>query len=748
MKRFFRYCILLAMTMLPLTKIIAKGFRVAGESTLFVSVDTTLAPIVSTAYEIMTHDFEQVLDVSIMCTNEMDMTPDISVTQGYVGHPQGFRLNVTDDGVLQIIGSDNFGMAYGMLEVSRLLGVSPWTWWADAGIPQKDEFLLPQGYDDTQWPSVEFRGISISDEELGFLSWASVGKSKDNSGRSTIGSGTYARVLELLLRLRANCLWPAMGEKTSPFFLSEDNLFMAEKYGIYIGTPPTQPMSTSLSEWKDRGQGDYDYTTNRDVIREFWKNRTEQVRDLNIIYTLGFTSPSSQPQTSQLQQIIADQREIISSRRGLNQTPQVFSPFSHQLSSYDQGLSIPDDVCLLWTDDNFGNILRYPSSAEQSRKGGNGLIFHLSQKGAPKDNLWLSAYSPSQMISQLTQGYNHGLQRIWVLGAGSIKPLEYSIELFLDLAWNIGRTQVVADTHLQSFLQREFGERTAAQLLPVVKRHYDLVLDIKPEFLGGEPVNVPDQQLQFFDLPYSDDYLLHRIDDCLFIEQQIEKISADIPQQRQDEFLQLVRYPLLANAAINKKCLYAQLARHTGYATGDYWEKSDSAYQQLVVLTRTYNRGINNEGKWNKMIDTNPRVNTLFGKIERNLYYLPKPITDNSQELFAGLEPLAPDASRTFTLTASDNPVTIEVRVIPQFPATRDGALRLSITTDGETSSELHFETTYFSPQWQQNILRNYSSATITLPSTPHRITLTALDEGIILRKVLKDSSAISSQTK
>src|SRR5574344_2315886 len=680
------------------------------------------------------------------------------------GHAQGFLLQVTPEGQLVIAGSDEAGTAYGLMELTRLMGVSPWEWWADATPQKKTSFSLPADYRTAQWPSVEYRGIFINDEDFGLLPWSSK-HYEPEQGDGVIGPKTNARIFELLLRLRANLYWPAMHECTKPFFLTEGNREVAAKYGIYIGGSHCEPMACSAAvEWGARGKGEYDYVNNRQGVHDFWESRVKEVAKQEILYTIGMRgvhdgkmqgANSVEEQKNVLTTAFKDQRELLTKyvNKDRESVPQVFIPYKEILDVYNAGLQVPDDVTLMWCDDNYGYIRHFPTSEENMRKGGNGIYYHVSYWGRPHDYLWLGTFSPYLLYHQLKKAYDKGIKKIWILNVGDIKPAEYQIELFMDMAWNIDEvSKMGVKSHLQNFLKREFGNSIGERIAPLMDEYYRLAFIRKPEFMGNTREEEKDPQFKIVkDLNWSEDYITKRLNDYKTISDNVEKIGKDVDNDLQDAYFQLIKYPLQTASLMTEKHLYAQLARH---GKSD-WSKSDMAFDGIASLTNIYNEGINNNGKWRYMMDAQPRKLSVFKKV---------PHTSSDKGMFVerpykykfkaadyvegkglpceglGYEGEAVEISEGLSLgydfgSIDADSVEIELCFGPTHPVSGD-KLRVKIALDGETcEQEISYQTYGRSEEWKENVLNNRAIRKIKLPlkrAASHRVKITALDNGIV----------------
>ena len=601
--------------------------------------DTTEAPVVKVALDLLKRDCRSVLSGEISRSENtgniyVGTWGESSVLQALAEthqldvaqlneHKEAFLLNVLPDGRLVVAGSDKRGTAYGVLELSRMMGVSPWEWWADAVPEKKEEFRLPAGFRKLDYPQVAYRGIFINDEDWGLTPW-SWKHYEPSERKGQIGPKTHARIFELLLRLRANTFWPAMHECYIPFFFTEGNKEMADKYAIYLGTSHCEPMMRNTNgEWKTAGKGEYDYVHNRKNVLSFWEERVKQLRHSDDIYTLGMRgvhdgkmqgAKTLEEQKKALTEILADQRRMLAKYKGkdLTKVPQVLIPYKEVLDIYQAGLQVPEDVTLMWCDDNYGYITHFPTAEEAARPGGNGIYYHVSYWGRPHDYLWLSTASPYLLYQQMKQAYEKGIRQMWILNVGDIKPAEYQTELFMDMAWNIGRVQQTGVTgHLSHFLSREFGTVSASALLPLLQKHYRLAYIRKPEFMGHTRTEEKDPKYKIVtDLPWSEGEIRKRLSLYQALEDRAEVWSRRMPETKRTAYFHLVQYPVQGASQMNKKCLYAQLARH-GKAD---WQLSEQAFDSIVSLTHRYNLG-----KWQGFMDYKPRNLSVYQRIPKSL---------------------------------------------------------------------------------------------------------------------------------
>ena len=768
----------IGLVFLWVTQICCAQFSLRSDQPIKLACDNAEEKVVQTALKLFIRDYQSVFSASAavdarqgnIIVGTVGKSPLLKAVSADVsalaGKKQAFLLQVLPDGKLLVAGSDSHGTAYGIMELSRLIGVSPWEWWADVTPEKKISFVLPAEYQTLQSPSVEYRGIFINDEDWGLMPWSSqTYEPSDIKGH--IGPKTNARIFELLLRLRANTYWPAMHECTLPFFLTEGNRKVAEEYGIFIGSSHCEPMVCSAAgEWRRRGQGDYDYVNNSASVYKFWEDRVKEVAQQGNIYTLGMRgvhdgqmqgAKTVAEQKAVLERVLKDQRGLLQKyvNKDVTAIPQAFIPYKEVLDIYNAGLQVPDDVTLIWCDDNYGYIRHFPTAEERARKGGNGIYYHVSYWGRPHDYLWLGTFSPYLLHQQMKLAYDRGIQKMWVLNVGDIKPAEYQIELFLDMAWNIDEVNEIGVTaHLKSWLGREFGSNCAEELLPAMEAHYQLSYIRKPEFMGNTREEERDPKYKVIkDLPWSEQTISERLRSYTVLSDVVERMGSNIPTDRQDACFQLVKYPVQAAAQMNRKILTAQLARHS---KAD-WKQSDAAFDSIASLTQQYNSLQN--GKWNRMMDFQPRKLPVFKRVEHTSATEPM-MTDrkmlckwNAMECTygkpvpyegLGYERKAAGIRKGSSLTFAfddygKDSVEVEIRLLPSHPLD-EKQLRFAISVDEAVPQTVSYETKGRSEEWKENVLRNQAIRKVTLPinkQASHKLVITALDEGMVLDQVI-----------
>jgi len=688
------------------------------------------------------------------------------------GRHEAFLLKVLECGKLLIAGSDKRGTAYGVLELSRLLGISPWEWWADATPEKREVFRLPVGYTLTQEPTVPYRGIFLNDEDWGLLPWSNQ-TYEPHKDKNHIGPKTYRRIFELMLRLRANTLWPAMHECTLPFFLTEGNREAAADYSIFIGSSHCEPMvCNAAGEWERRGEGAYDYVNNSKEVYKFWEERVKEVAGQDNIYTLGMRgvhdgkmqgAKTVAEQKAVLERVLKDQRGMLAKyvNKDVEKVPQAFIPYKEVLDIYHAGLEVPEEVTLIWCDDNYGYIRHFPTEEERARKGGNGIYYHISYWGRPHDYLWLNTMSPAMAYQQMNEAYDRGIQKMWIINVGDIKPGEYLLELLMDMAWDLdGVRRIGWHEHERRFLAREFGRSIGDELDKVMKSYYQLNYIHRPEFLGNTRTEEKDPAWKVVkDLPWSENYILTRLDTWKELSDKVDRLSRLMLREKQDAYFHLVKYRVQGAAQMNEKLLKAQLARH-GKAD---WAESDAAYDSIVSLTRIYNEGINNQGKWRGMMDHRPRKLPVFDKVKRNTVDTPMYSDDDLVHYgwhpmycvsgnpipceglgYLGTAALIPQGTSVtyeseVVAEGIGDSVNIVLAFVPRHPV-NDKSLRVALSIDNGEPYVVDYATKGRSEEWKVNILWNRAHRIVRVPvdskKSRHTFTLTALDEGIILDEI------------
>mgnify|MGYP003117054384 CR=1 FL=1 len=531
---------------------------------------------------------------------------------------------------LVIAGSDARGTAFGVLELSKSIGVNPYSWWADVPVKKQSEIHISGNYI-SKPPSVKFRGIFLNDEDWGLQPWA---EKTYEPEVGDIGPKTYAKIFELLLRLKANTIWPAMHPSTKAFFHYPGNPKMAKKYHIVVGTSHAEPMlRNNVDEWDKDNMGSFNYLSNKESVYKYWEERVKEAKDLDAIYTLGMRGihdsgmegvEGIEEATANLQNVLKDQRELLETynNKEVTEVPQAFTVYKEVLDVYDHGLQLPEDVTIVWTDDNYGYIRRLGNKEERARKGGGGIYYHASYWGRPHDYQWLSTTHPGLIREEMMKAYKTNSRRMWILNVGDLKPAEYNMQFFMDMAYDAEKFQdpEYVDEHMEAFYNTAFGEEDGKEIADLKMEYYNLAFKRKPEFMGWSQTE-PTTQIDTtsFD-PFSwGDEVNSRINYYTKLEKKVEKIKENLDTTSQDAFFQLVYYPVKGAAFMNKKFLYRDLA--IKYASEQrlisqkYKELSHGYYDSISAITRQYNSEIS-EGKWEHIMDMAPRRLPVFDKPE------------------------------------------------------------------------------------------------------------------------------------
>ncbi len=531
------------------------------------------------------------------------------------------------DEALVIAGSDRRGTAFGIFELSRQIGVSPWIFWADA-VPDKREGLVIKGGSRRLGPpSVKYRGIFINDEDFGLQPWSA---KTFEAELGDIGPKTYARVFELLLRLKANHIWPAMHKCTKAFNFYPDNKIVADRYAIVMGSSHCEQMlRNNVSEWKPDGKGPYIYQVNREGVLDYWEERVKENGRYENVYTLGmrglhdspmFAVGSRRTKIKLYEKIIADQRDIL--RRGVDRdvsrVPQIFCAYNEMLDFYRDGLPIPEDATMMWVDDNHGYIRGLSGPLEQGREGGSGVYYHISYWGPPFDYLWLCSTPPALIWEEMRKAYAHDARRVWMLNVGDIKPGELMTEFFLDLAWDVDKwdRKKPADFLLEA-AEREFGPDKAREIADVMNEYFRLNFQRKPEHMGfnmigekGIPVNDP----EFTPFHYGDE-AQKRIDAYADLDKRATLVYEELPEHKRASFYQLVLYPVRGSSLLNSMTLNAYKSRiyaaQGRKSAKDYAIKSREAHKGLREEDAYYNEVLS-KGKWKYMMCHHPKDLSVF----------------------------------------------------------------------------------------------------------------------------------------
>ena len=799
-----------------------------GKQAITYSVSKSVSPVVTVALDMFTGDMKQVTGVLPQKTHtgntaikivQLDknrsalkelLKQDVPV-DSLMSKKDAFFIKVTESSnkkQLLVVGSDGRGTAYGILELSRLAGVSPWVWWGDVTPIKKNQLTLPADYTTFQSPSVEYRGIFLNDEDWSLQPWSWKNfEPSDTKGR--IGARTYKEIFKLLMRLRANAIWPGMHGITTPFYFVPGAKEAADSCGIVIGTSHCEPlMRNNVGEWKVSERGEYNYITNRESVQSYWTERLKEAGRYENFYTIGIHDSGMegvktlQEKTDALQQVINDQRTLLSKyvKKDVAKIPQAFVPYKEVLQIMENGLQVPDDITLIWCDDNYGYMTRLSDQEQQKRSGGAGVYYHLSYWGRPHDYMWLCTTQPGLVYSEMKQAYDCNARRLWIVNVHDLKPAAYDLELFLDMAWDINSVSPsTLVQHQKNWLCREFGTEAGEKLLPAMLEFYRLCGIRKPEFMGWNQVELdkkkyikgwsPIKNTDFSLTEFSGE-LDRYLESYESIKRILSEVEPIIPQERKDAFFAQIKYPVFGAAAMSTKMLEAQRARciFPGSCDTNLWTresqlmnacaKSIKAYQEIRDLTDYYNHKLAG-GKWKYSMCYNPRDLYVFypptlpiwltdQEIEKYTFpestkSLPlkevskdKCIVANAcnytkatdgviviQSLGHSMNAVSLPKGKTITFdfeSAWEGEAILRTAVIPTQPNDK-GDIRFSVSIDGETPQICSFKEGFRTESWKQNVLRGQAvrNTKHTLTKGMHTLSITALDNHVLIDQWMID---------
>lgn len=496
---------------------------------------------------------------------------------------------------LIIAGSDKRGTIYGVYELSKQIGVSPWYWWLDVPAEKHKNIYFKKGIYTDGEPAVAYRGIFINDEHPCFAQWS-------NEKFGGQNHKCYSHIFELLLRLKANYMWPAMWGNA---FYDDDpeNGVLANKMGIIMGTSHHEPMACAQQDWKRRkGHGEWNYMKNGKELREFWRGGIERAKNWETMVTIGMRGDGDEEMDGTgniklMQNIIDDQRKIIADVTGkkAEKTPQVWALYKEVMDYYDKGMRVPDDVIMMLCDDNWGNVRRVPTGKDLNHKGGWGLYYHVDYVGAPRNTKWLNVTPTQNMQEQLSLAFNHGIQKMWILNVGDLKPMEYPISYFLDMAWNPDRfscTDVIE--HTQNFCAQQLGIKYAKQAADLLNKIGWLNGRVTPEMLDANTYNVETGEWK------------EVVGEYMTLEAEALRLYNELPSNLHDTYKQIILFPIQAMANLYQM-YYAVAMNHYLAKLGDIscenWaKKAEEAFLRDSLLCASYNHEIAG-GKWNHMMD-------------------------------------------------------------------------------------------------------------------------------------------------
>lgn len=686
---------------------------------------------------------------------------------------------------LVIAGSDRRGTIYGIYELSNQIGVSPWYYWADIPVSKKENIYIRKGIYTEGEPAVKYRGIFLNDEAPALTGWA-------KETFEGFNSKFYEKVFELILRLKGNFIWPAMWGSA---FYDDDpqNGVLADKMGIIVGTSHHEPLGRAHDEWRRYGSGKWDYTSNAQTLKEFWTGGMERMKDWEAVVTVGMRGDGDEAMSEDtnialLEKIVKDQRQIISKVTGKKaaETPQVWALYKEVQDYYDKGMRVPDDVTLLLCDDNWGNVRKLPELTAKPRKGGYGMYYHFDYVGGPRNYKWLNVSQVQRIWEQMNLTYRYGVKELWVVNVGDLKPMEYPIQFFLDMAWNPDRFH--ADNllqHTEEFCARQFGEEYAREAARLINLYTKYNRRVTPELLDHTTYSLHNYH-EFKRV--TDEYQALLLDAL--------KLNYLLPEQLRDAYDQLVLFPI--SACANLYGMYYAVAMNHDLATkndpdANRWaDMAEECFVKDSLLTRHYHEDIAN-GKWNHMMSQTHIGYTYWQQPEKNSMPEVRRVKETrkapissvflEKEGYVSIEApyysramdgketqwiVIPDLGKTVS-GVTTHPVTlvpekesyleydmelvttgevkVEVLVSPTLNFNNNRGLSYAVSFDGGEEQIVNFNGHYWGElgQWQgESIIKTTTTHQIAAPGK-HTLRFRALNPGIVLQKIMIDTGGLKT---
>jgi hypothetical protein len=679
---------------------------------------------------------------------------------------------------LVIAGSDKRGTIYGVYELSRQMGVSPWYWWADVPTVRRENLYVKPGVYTDGEPAVRYRGIFINDEAPAFQGWC-----EEKFGG--VNSKMYEHIFELILRLKGNFLWPAMWGNA---LYHDDPLSgaLADEMGVVLGTSHHEPMGRAHEEWKYYDKGVWDYDKNKANLQEFWRGGMERMKDFETVVTVGMRGDGDEPMSeganiALLQRIIADQRSIISKVTGkkAEERPQAWALYKEVQDYYDKGMRVPDDVTLLLCDDNWGNVRKLPDLKAPKRKGGYGMYYHFDYVGGPRNYKWLNVTQNERTYEQMSLAYRHGVDRIWVVNVGDLKPMEFPISFFLDLAWNPDRFSAQnIPQWTEAWVARQFGGLYVKEIARMLDLYTKYNSRVTPELLDDKTFSL-DSYGEF-------ETALNGYKDLALDALRMYNL---LPPEYRDAFDELVLFPI--NGVCNLYEMYYALALNRKYAAAYDMranacaDKVKECFARDSILTLHYGKDIAN-GKWAHQMDqqrigytswNNPPVN-IMPKVEYVYREEPKEKRFVEADGYVSIEAhhfarangdggihweIIPNLGRTgsavttfpqaaypqpnasvyleydLQTTFSGGEAEVQVFLAPTLNFNANKGLRYALSLDGGEEVTVNFNGSYDGSlgKWQgERIIKTATKMKIGEAGN-HTLRVRVLEPGIVLEKIL-----------
>ncbi len=685
---------------------------------------------------------------------------------------------------LVIAGSDMRGTIYGIYELSRQMGVSPWYYWADVQVRKSENIYVKIGKYTAGEPAVKYRGIFLNDEAPALSGWS----------KATFGGFNhkfYEKVFELILRLKGNFIWPAMWGNA---FFDDDpeNGPLADRMGIVIGTSHHEPMGRAHDEWRRYGSGKWDYSQNPKVLKNFWQNGFERIKNYESVVTIGMRGDGDEPMSEEsniklLEKIVRDQRSIIKKVSGkkITETPQVWALYKEVQDYYDKGMRVPDDVTLLLCDDNWGNVRKLPDPAGKQHKGGYGMYYHFDYVGGPRNYKWINVSQIQRVWEQMNLTYSHGVNRIWIVNVGDLKPMEYPISFFLDMAWNPSQfnSQNLLN-HTEKWCAQQFGEKYAPESARIIDKYTKFSRRITPELLNDtiyslKNYNEFETVVNEFRALALDAFRLHQ----------------QIPAESKDAFDQLVLFPV--NAFSNLYEMYfavaknKELARENNPEANLWADKVRECFERDSLLTVHYNTVISG-GKWAHMMDQVRIGYTYWQQPDKSVMPRVTRVAADSKAIFierdgfvsmeaphytrkgesAGIHwEIIPDLGKTLSgvttfpqnnypaspdkiyleydfILQSEGMFAVHILVSPTLNFNQNKGLRYAISIDGQEEQIVNINDKYDvkkMEKWQARSINETVTKHNFYLKGKHTLRFRVLEPGIVLQKIMIDTGGLKS---
>ena len=696
----------------------------------------------------------------------------------------------TEGDNIYVTGSDARGLAYGVFHISELIGVSPWYWFADVPVIKDDSSV--RNFNCvclSHSPSIKYRGVFLNDEDWGLKTWA---EKTFETELGDIGPKTYDKICELILRLKGNMLAPAMHSCTGAFYSHPESQVIADKWGIMITTSHCEPLlfnNAALSEWDKDRDGEWNYETNGATILKKLDDRIRETAQYDNIYTMGMRglhdeamhgSDKPEDRARTLEKVFKEQRSILEKykKKPSNQLQQIFVPYKETLDIYDAGLRVPEDITLVWPDDNYGYMKRVSNADEQKRPGRSGVYYHLSYCGVPHDNLWISTTAPMLMYEELLKAYTAGADRYWLLNVGDIKPMEIEMSMFMDMAYDFGSFNYDnVNLYQAKWLAGIFGAEYESMFQYILDTYYRLAWDRKPEFMGYEMEWDSREYSRLYDTDFSFETgsAQKRLVDYQNICTVYDAIERGVAPELAPALFEMLGYSVFSAYQMNRKFLYAQANHETGNVL--YADMCRNANDELNNLLVRYNTML--DGKWDQMIsEITPGYTALYqnmpdlvdapttryrlpdnqrhpefaNKIDLTKQTLTKPfrlldgIGTDWKALQMG-QPLDFETGGSISIhipaeyiDSDAGTVTICVSAVPLWPVAYDRSNRFGVSVDGCEPVVCENKFQEWGREWKIQVLENRKEFVLTLPldkkKGEHEITLSIIDPGQIIQKI------------